>query len=568
MNGSDLSFPPRVTTSSLETPNHNGSLSWTEQQQQQPLDWADAARAEWRRYGPNVTQALEEMRTSGPLSVRVVGAESRVDICGAEYTVYLVHVHHHQQQQQHAADGTPSRATHDASSPRYRANAPTHPNINNSSSSSCSTQWTVERRFSDFVKLAAILPIISECPFPAKHWAGRLGSWTPARTWAPLQYATLIQERQVQLDAWLVHVVMLAYHHAAYSHSSLAVSTTPPTRTTTVSWTASQQQAIHDFLTLQQSAPPYTATPASSSAGSPSNHQGVNSWQWHNPVTFTLGSAIRQATVTLAHMCPTGNMGWSNQKAPLHGSSLTLPPSANTSIPIDLLQAATGLLFLTVAKVGMVVSGRVGTGLLIAKLPRQRYPNDDTLSQNCHWSAPVAVGTIGMGWGALIGGDVTHALIVLTTEQAVADLAQGGALSSLQVGAELGLSVGPTGRFAAAATTPRNMPTGGWQSASYAYAISSGLFVGVSLEGSVLRIRHDVNTKFYGRHVAATELLTMAGVPAAEPLYAAIDAAMACPLPETAFRPSRLWQSSNAASPAMGTNDSVVHRNTISTAFY
>jgi hypothetical protein len=104
-NGSNFSSHPSgvTTTSRLEPPDHDGSLLLTdraEQQQQQLLDCADAARAEWRRYGPNRTQALEEMRISGPMAVRVVGAESRVDLCGAEYTVYLVHVVDQQQQQQ------------------------------------------------------------------------------------------------------------------------------------------------------------------------------------------------------------------------------------------------------------------------------------------------------------------------------------------------------------------------------------------------------------------------------------------------------------------------------------
>jgi PX domain len=274
-NGSNFSsHPSGRTTSRLEPPDHDGSLLLTDraeqqqqQQQQQLLDCADAARAEWRRYGPNRTQALEEMRISGPMAVRVVGAESRVDLCGAEYTVYLVHVVDQQQQQQQrdartntftaAADWTSNQR---ATTPTA---APSSMHTNNISSSTTTGQWTIERRYSDFCKLAAVLPNLPDCPFPAKHWAGRLGSWTPARTWAQWQYATLIQERQVQLDAWLVHVVMM-HCAAAHSHATtwaMAHTTVGPTRTTTISLTTSQQQAIHDFLTLQQSAPPCT-TPA------------------------------------------------------------------------------------------------------------------------------------------------------------------------------------------------------------------------------------------------------------------------------------------------------------------
>jgi len=50
------------------------------------------------------------------------------------------------------------------------------------------------------------------------------------------------------------------------------------------------------------------------------------------------------------------------------------------SIPIDLLGCAKGLCFLTVIKAGLVISGRVGTGLLLAKVRENE------------WSAPLALG--------------------------------------------------------------------------------------------------------------------------------------------------------------------------------
>ena len=82
------------------------------------------------------------------------------------------------------------------------------------------------------------------------------------------------------------------------------------------------------------------------------------------------------------------------------------------SIPLDLLHCAKGLIFLTVAKAGLVVSGRVGTGLLVARSSTD--DNDNNELQQQQWSAPCALGTIGMGWGALAGADVTHYLISKT----------------------------------------------------------------------------------------------------------------------------------------------------------
>lgn len=202
---------------------------------------------------------------------------------------------------------------------------------------------------------------------------------------------------------------------------------------------------------------------------------------------------------------------------------------SDQSIPLDLLHAAKGLCFMTVVKAGVVVSGRIGTGVLVA-----RMDNNEQNTNSQRWSAPCAIGTIGMGWGAQLGADCTHYLIVLTTTKAVQDLCNA---TSLQLGGEMSVAVGPIGRGANS-----HLTTGDWTlHPAYAYAHSQGLFVGMSLEGSVVSVRADVNAKFYGRNVLAKEILCMPGPRAAEPLYRALDGAMQVQLPEDGFRPSTLW---------------------------
>lgn len=53
--------------------------------------------------------------------------------------------------------------------------------------------------------------------------------------------------------------------------------------------------------------------------------------------------------------------------------------SADKQIPLELLQNAKGLAFLTVVKAGFIWTGKVGTGLVIAKLADGR------------WSGPSAI---------------------------------------------------------------------------------------------------------------------------------------------------------------------------------
>jgi hypothetical protein len=58
-------------------------------------------------------------------------------------------------------------------------------------------------------------------------------------------------------------------------------------------------------------------------------------------------------------------------------------------IPEVLLQNALGLAFLTVLKGGFLVSGKIGTGLVIARL--------NSHTGGIKWSAPSAIGTCGLG---------------------------------------------------------------------------------------------------------------------------------------------------------------------------
>jgi len=187
-----------------------------------------------------------------------------------------------------------------------------------------------------------------------------------------------------------------------------------------------------------------------------------------------------------------------------------------------------------------MVSGRIGTGLLIARV------DDGEQSQSQQkWSAPCALGTIGMGWGMLAGGDITHYIVVLTTQDAVEAVLSG----TVQLGTEFGVAIGPVGRMSQVSASASNAE---WTlHPAYSYAHSKGLFAGISIEGAVLSTRNDVNAKFYGRsNLTGADLVLdgyMSPPKAAEPLYMALDRALATEIPEDGFRPSQLFQESTTA---------------------
>ncbi|KAF1330490.1 Sh3 domain-containing protein, partial [Globisporangium splendens] len=238
----------------------------------------------------------------------------------------------------------------------------------------------------------------------------------------------------------------------------------------------------------------------------------------NSPYSFTLREEIRKAAYSVKNFMYQGVI-------------------KDQSIPLPLITQAQGIAFLTVIKVGFVFTGRVGTGLVVARLPDGR------------WSAPSAIATAGVGWGAQIGGEITDFVIILNTKRAVDAFCSKG---QVNLGAELGVCAGPVGRVA----------SGGMEASSdlavapcYSYSHSKGLFVGISLEGSMILSRPDVNRAFYGRDVQVTELLRGMEPPpvAASPLYESIHLAMSSPANGLNRQSSRASESNpHPAAPVSG----------------
>uniref|UniRef100_M4BMW4 Uncharacterized protein n=1 Tax=Hyaloperonospora arabidopsidis (strain Emoy2) TaxID=559515 RepID=M4BMW4_HYAAE len=182
--------------------------------------------------------------------------------------------------------------------------------------------------------------------------------------------------------------------------------------------------------------------------------------------------------------------------------------SADRAIPVAFLQKAHGLAVMTVVKAGFLVSGTIGTGLVVAKLP------------DGSWSAPSAIGTFGLSGGFEVGGELIEVMIILGSEGAVKIFHK----PQVSLGAGLDLAVGPFGRSAQAAAAASSSGL----NANYSYSHSKGLYAGISLQGAIVAARTDMNRKFYGRDLQPSELLSgyVEQPAAARPLYEAIDNAM------------------------------------------
>jgi lipid-binding SYLF domain-containing protein len=202
-----------------------------------------------------------------------------------------------------------------------------------------------------------------------------------------------------------------------------------------------------------------------------------------------------------------------------------------------MIQKAVGLAFVKASKVVLGVSIHVGSGVVIARL------SDGT------WSAPSAIGTWGLGLGIQFGLELAEYIFILQTQEALEHFKRGG---SFTVGGNMGVAVAGVGREAYGAASvgggcgtvstvnddddyndndsrqQQTDPSSVAIAPIVAYAKSQGLYMGVSVEGSRIYSRDDINSRTYkfgsGRDVTAHDILS-GKVPTpreAEELYAAL----------------------------------------------
>lgn len=128
-----------------------------------------------------------------------------------------------------------------------------------------------------------------------------------------------------------------------------------------------------------------------------------------------------------------------------------------------------------VIKGGFIIGARYGQGVVITKDPQGV------------WHAPIFLSLTGgnVGWQA--GVQSTDVVLVYRTQRSVDALLSG----KLTIGADIAAAAGPVGRQAAAATDA------GFTSEVYSYSRSRGLFAGVSLDGSVLKIDQAATAAYY-----------------------------------------------------------------------
>lgn len=146
-------------------------------------------------------------------------------------------------------------------------------------------------------------------------------------------------------------------------------------------------------------------------------------------------------------------------------------------IPPVLLKNAQAMVIIPeVIKVGFVVGGRYGTGILTVR------------DEKGNWTNPVFVKIAGGSLGWQIGAESTDLILVFKTRKSVDGIFRG----KFTLGVDASVAAGPVGRSAEGATDLT------LKSEILSYSRSRGLFAGVALNGAALMIDDDANGSYYG----------------------------------------------------------------------
>ncbi len=172
---------------------------------------------------------------------------------------------------------------------------------------------------------------------------------------------------------------------------------------------------------------------------------------------------------------------------------------------VDLASRAKAIIIVpNLMRAGFFVGGRGGNAVMLVR--------DD----QGKWSPPAFYTVGGLSFGLQFGGQTSELVITVMTEKGLRALMD----RQVTLGGDAGLAVGELGKGLNAATGI------GLKSDMYAFARSEGLFVGVSLEGSVISPRRTWNRQFYGPDATPQNILltrtAVSSSPAAESIVAAM----------------------------------------------
>ncbi|MCR5162963.1 MAG: lipid-binding SYLF domain-containing protein [Thermoguttaceae bacterium] len=152
------------------------------------------------------------------------------------------------------------------------------------------------------------------------------------------------------------------------------------------------------------------------------------------------------------------------------------------SIPEALFEKAEGVaIFPNLVKGSFVIGGQHGYGILVVK------------NSEAKWEAPRFLSMSGGSIGFQAGIQAADVILIFCTQRSVKAALDG----DFTIGADASVAAGPVGRQAMASTNYE------FNSELYSYSRSRGLFLGVAVDGCVLKIDEKTNRNYYVNGIPA-----------------------------------------------------------------
>src|ERR1700734_3300303 len=167
-------------------------------------------------------------------------------------------------------------------------------------------------------------------------------------------------------------------------------------------------------------------------------------------------------------------------------------------IPQDLIdKAECVVIYPSVLKGAFVVGGSYGRGAMTCRTG-EHFTGP--------WSAPTMMALEGGSVGLQIGGQATDFVLLVMNPRGAHSMIK----SKVKLGGDASVAAGPKGRTASAESDVT------LRAEVLSYSRSRGLFAGISLAGSTLRVDNGANKNLYGKEVSGSSIVFAKSVPVPE----------------------------------------------------
>jgi lipid-binding SYLF domain-containing protein len=190
------------------------------------------------------------------------------------------------------------------------------------------------------------------------------------------------------------------------------------------------------------------------------------------------------------------------ERARLAFDAFIADPSMGGSLRAVVKEAKAVLIYPGILRLAFIFGGSGGSGVLLARDEKTNV-----------WGGP-AFYSIGQGsFGIQAGGDSADVVLAILTDRGLSALLS----TSAKLGADVGVTMGPVGVGAEAATANLSADI-------VSYTRAKGLYAGVSVNGAVVTTRDSLNQAYYGRDLSPSAILISREVtnPHAAPLIEAV----------------------------------------------